>query len=214
MNEIEKEKNLMQSNKDIEIENEKVAEVLLEQKSGEKLDAQKVDSSDSDKNEASDAEKKIETMQVMIHPIPQKNRSTFEAMIQNLLVMHEEIENKQNLAHEQNRVIGERISLLVQKYDIEVNRSHYEHFVKSIATYMQLLHDILREFRDEVLLCRYVFALEEPKLYEMPINVDLESYKWFLGHDALTEEEINFLLLGKIQQVKRHIKTVKKDLRV
>ena len=203
MNEVEKD--LMQSKQNIEIKNE---EVIVE----EKVEA--VSAEKSEMEESSSEEKKTETMQIMIHPIPQVVRKAFEMMMNDLFVIQSEIENKQNLANDQNRVIGERITSLVKEYDIEVNRSHYEHFVKSIATYMQLLHDIGREFRDEIILCHHVASLEEPKLYDMPVNIDLESYKWFLGHDALTEEEKQTLLLGKIQQVKRHIKTVKKDLRV
>jgi hypothetical protein len=159
-------------------------------------------------------QKPIEKIQVMIHPVPVAVSAQFEVMLAELREMQQEIEEKERLAHEKNNSIAQRIHVLIDTYKVEINKSHYEHFVRSIATYMQLLRDMHREFVEEIVLCSFVKNVQAPMLYDLPINTELETYKWFLGHDALTEVEKERLVLGKIQHVKRYIKTVKKDLRV
>ncbi len=159
-------------------------------------------------------QKPIEKIQVMIHPVPAAVSAQFEVMLAELREMQQEIEEKERLAHEKNNSIAGRIHILIDTYKVEINKSHYEHFVRSIATYMQLLRDMHREFAEEIMLCSFVKNVQAPMLYDLPINTELETYKWFLGHDALTEVEKERLVAGKIQHVKRYIKTVKKDLRV
>ncbi len=161
-----------------------------------------------------DDQEVVEKIQVMIHPVPAAVSAQFEVMLAELREMQQEIEEKERLAHEKNNSIAGRIHVLIDTYKVEINKSHYEHFVRSIATYMQLLRDMHREFAEEIMLCSFVKNVQAPMLYDLPINTELETYKWFLGHDALTEVEKERLVLGKIQHVKRYIKTVKKDLRV
>jgi hypothetical protein len=155
-----------------------------------------------------------ETYAVVVHPIPAPLKKQFALALDDFVLLQKEIEEKMQLAFERNGSIQARIHRLVNDAKIEINQAHYQHFNESISVYMQLLRDIRTECAEEIEWCTQIIALDAPKTIQVPLAFDADFYRWSLGHDALTDEEKVRVVNQKIEQMRRHSKVVRKDVRV
>lgn len=155
-----------------------------------------------------------ETYSVVVHPIPALLKKQFALALDDFVSLQAEIEEKMAIATERNSLIQTRIYRLVHEAKVEINQDHYSHFNQSIAMYMELLKEIHGECSQEIEWSKLIIALDAPEAIQVPLDFDVEFYRWAIGHDALTNEESYAAVNAKIEQMRRHSKVVRKDVRV
>lgn len=155
-----------------------------------------------------------QTYAVVLHPVPASLKKQFSLALDDLRELQKEIAEKMQLAAAHNESIQARIHRLVNDAKVEINQEHYHHFNQSIAVYMNLLKDIYAECGQELDWSTQILELENSKTVQVPLDFDADFYRWALGHDALTDEEITRVINQKIEQIRRHAKVVRKDVRV
>lgn len=140
------------------------------------------------------------TKEVILEPLAPALRASFIAALEEMLDLHKEIAEKMQSATHQNQTIKDRITALAEAKQVTINQDHYSHFDQSITTYVQLLGDIGNEIGREIAsLARYA-DLTEPTTIRLLKTEPISS-----GVVFITE---------KTKWMKRHVKTVRKDLLV
>lgn len=151
---------------------------------------------------SADALKKIEENNGKVLPFNSLTPALTEELelaLQELAVLHEELTTRVADARGQNEAIKVRVDQLVIAQKIQINNDHYTHFDQSIATYVNLLLDIAQEVEAEI-------------VHFLPYTSPTPPAVIMVHKDDT--DDVEAYVEQKIHWIKRHVKTIRKDLMV
>lgn len=146
--------------------------------------------------------KKVEEKNGKILPFNRLDADTnsqFIAALTELAALRDELMTKVIEARQHNEVIKSRVDQLVEAKKIHVNSEHYNHFDQSITTYVNLLLNISQE-------------LEAELIHFVPYTTETPPPVIMVHKDDVDDTTLYFI--QKIRWIKRHVKTIRKDLMV
>ena len=132
-------------------------------------------------------------------PLPRNEAAQLEQALLELEVLRNQLLEKITASQAHNDTIKGRVEALVEAKKIQINNDHYTHFDQSITTYISLLGNISQELEAELKLF-VPYTLPTPPPVIMVHKDDTDDVRQYIQQ--------------KIRWIKRHVKTINKDLTV